>query len=421
MDGIQGSETAPKAPETPAVLADAQHEAADQGAELSEADRAILAYPELTLANGLELARWWNNKDRTGDYAERFEVMREYSPGNRSFGFFDVAPVGGRDIPVMGIVQEMFYDRQRPGTGELIEEQIQEFVLHYFMRISHQRQAEAATDPKDFERRVGFGYQQLYYKKHGSGVIGKFPESQQATIVDLRELGPVYDWIVLKVNIFDFNLSFSPFGVDGMRFQLPLKESTYLVIGPSFVTNQEKPEPGVRARYGFGYAFVPYAPAPGMIAYGPGHFAAAIQTVDFSISDTGETTVRAAFVVNRPDKIVTVDIAPLDWGFRIANLLTLSMASKVMKPAQVIADRLPLRITGLDPISGFIWLANTVTGGMAERDLGISKSTLEKRMLVQHFNQHYEMLVNSLLVWRRIPDWTDHDHLPDDCRLGTAL
>ena len=41
-------------------------------------------------------------------------------------------------------------------------------------------------------------------------------------------------------------------------------------------------------------------------------------------------------------------------------------------------------------------------------------------MLVQHFHQHYEMLVNSMLVWRRVPDWTDHDNLPPECQ-GTVL
>jgi hypothetical protein len=214
-------------------------------------------------------------------------------------------------------------------------------------------------------------------------------------------------------------LSFSPFGSEAVQFRVPLKESTYLVLGPPFVSNKENPEPGVRAQYGFGYAFVPYAPDPGMIAYGPGHFAAAIQTVDFRVMDSGEVRVRAAFVVNRPDKIAKVDIAPLDWGVRLADIMTFNMASKVMKPVQAMANRLPLRIEGLDPIAAYIWLANTMTGGMAARDFGISKLSLEKRMLVQHFVQHYEMLINSLLVWRAIPDWTDHEHMPPNCRQGT--
>jgi hypothetical protein len=97
------------------------------------------------------------------------------------------------------------------------------------------------------------------------------------------------------------------------------------------------------------------------------------------------------------------------------------MASRLMAPMKTFAERLPLRITGVDPITAYIWMANTMTGGIAGRQYGISKEVLEKRMLVQHFMQHYEMLINSLLVWRTVPDWTDRDRLPDYCRTGVTL
>lgn len=406
-------------------------------AAITAVDRTILAYAERTLADGMELARWWEAKDRVGDYAERFDVVREYNQSDRSFGFFDTATIAGASLPVMGIVQEMFYDRQKMATGETIRAQLKEFVLRYFMRVSHYRQPEAVPAgkrapqsflqramswlPDEEERRVGFGYQQLYYRLRESGRIGKFTAEEQGAIVDLREIGSVYDWILLKVDIFDFNLSFAPFGPSAMKVQLPLKESTYLVLGPPFVKDNDDPEPGVLGQYGFGYAFVPYAPEPGMIAYGPGHFAAAIQTVDFKVMEDGEIRVRAAFVVNRPNKIANLDVDPLEWGFQLADLMTFRMASRLMSPMKSVAGRLPLRVNGVDPISAYIWMANTLTGGIAEKRFGISKSVLEKRMLVQHFMQHYEMLINSLLVWRTVADWTDHDRLPDYCREGVNV
>jgi hypothetical protein len=426
-----GAGTPPPPPADTLVFVDAC------AAQITEVDRTILRYAERTLADGMELARWWETKDRVGDYAERFDVVREYNPSDRSFGFFDAAVIGGSSLPVMGIVQEMFYDRQKLATGATIRAQLQEFVLRYFMRVSHYRQPEAvpagkrATSsffqravswlPEEEERRVGFGYQQLYYKLRDSAKIGKFTKDEQNAIVDLREIGPVYDWIVLKVDIFDFNLSFAPFGGNALKLQLPLKESTYLVLGPPFLKNVDDPEPGVLGQYGFGYAFVPYAPEPGMIAYGPGHFAAAIQTVDFKLMTDGEIRVRAAFVVNRPSKIANIDVAPLEWGFDVADLMTFGMASRVMAPMKAMAGRLPLKITGIDPIAAYIWMANTMTGGLAGRQYGISKTVLEKRMLVQHFMQHYEMLINSLLVWRTVPDWTDGDRLPDYCRTGVTV
>jgi hypothetical protein len=396
----------------------------DNGRPITDTDRAILRYADRTLADGMELVRWWEEKDRANNYAERFDVVREFNASDRSFGFFDTAVIADAGLPVMGIVQEMFYDRQKVATGELIRDQMKEFVLKYFMRVSHLRQPEAvaAGDPVPLtmfqrmfswlpdagERRVGFGYQQLYYKLRDSGRIGKFAPEEQSTIVDLREIGTKYDWILLKVDIFDFNLSFAPFGSDALKVQMPLKEQTYLVLGPPFVTNEDDPEPDVLGRYGFGYAFVPYAPpeGPSVVAYGPGHFAAAIQTVDFTVMKNGEIRVRAAFVVNRPSKITNLDIDPIDWGFQLADRMTFGTASRVMSPMKALADRLPLRVSGVDPISTYIWLANTMTGGMASRRFGHSKTVLEKRMLVQHFMQHYEMLSSSLLVWRAIPDWT---------------
>ena len=192
--------------------------------------------------------------------------------------------------------------------------------------------------------------------------------------------------------------------------QVPLQESAYLVLGPPFVKHADNPEPGVLARYGFGYAFLPCAPeGPGVIAYGPGHFTAAIQTVEFTVRHDGEVRARAAFVVNRPDQIVSVDIAPVDWGFQLADLMTFGVASRVMSPMKAIADRLPLRVDGVDVISAFVRAANAMTGGLAASQLGISKPVLEKRMLLQHFMQHHAMLITSLLVWRTVPDWTDHD------------
>jgi len=101
--------------------------------------------------------------------------------------------------------------------------------------------------------------------------------------------------------------------------------------------------------------------------------------------------------------------------------MTFNMASRVMGPMRSMAQRLPLRVNGIDPIAAYIWMANTMTGGMAEQRFGISKTVLEKRMLVQHFMQHYEMLINSLLVWRTIPDWTAHDRLRDFCRTGMTV
>ena len=413
----------------------------ENGESMTEADRALLRYAERTMADGVELARWWEDKERVGDYAERVDVVHEFDAGNHNFSFFDTAVVNNAALPVMGMVQEMFYDRPKTAKGDLIRDQLKEFVLHYFMRVSHLRYPDIVPEggpatrwsiekmvswlPDESERQVGMGYQQLYYKLHESGKIGKFAKEQRPAIVDLREIGEVYDWILLKVDLFDFNVSFAPFGAEAPKLQMPLMESTYLMLGPPFVKNEDNPEPGVLGRYGFTYAFVPCAPpapseGPGAAAYRPGHFAAAIQTVDFTLRQDGEIRVLSAFVVSRPNKVTNVDIAPVDWGLQLADKLTFGVASRLMSPVKAVADRLPLRVNDIDPVAAYIWMANTMTGGLAARRLGISKSTLEKRVLVQHFTQHFEMLNSSLLAWRLVPDWTDRERLPAFCHEGVA-
>src|SRR5439155_9020526 len=131
------------------------------------------------------------------------------------------------------------------------------------------------------------------------------------------------------------------------------------------VRNQENCPPGVLAEYGYGYAFMPCVPegAPDFIAYGPGHFAGAFQSVRFTLTESGDIRVRAPFIVNRPVKVAKVDIDPLGWGFKIADMLTFNMASKVLSPVKQVTTKLPVRISDVDPISTYIALANFVSGG----------------------------------------------------------
>src|SRR5262249_27777523 len=95
-------------------------------ASITSEDRAILAHAESTLAEGTEVLRWWQEKDKTADYADRVDVVREYADSGSNFGFFDSVPIDGGGVRVMGIVQEMFYDRQKLAPGEAIQAQMKE-------------------------------------------------------------------------------------------------------------------------------------------------------------------------------------------------------------------------------------------------------------------------------------------------------
>ena len=45
---------------------------------------------------------------------------------------------------------------------------------------------------------------------------------------------------------------------------------------------------------------------------------------------------------------------------------------------------------------------------------------IEKDFLVTHFMQHYQMIVGSLLTWRRVPDWLDSSALPETATTGVG-
>ncbi|MEM7352154.1 MAG: LamG domain-containing protein, partial [Acidobacteriota bacterium] len=230
---------------------------------LSEDDRSLIDKVEVALEDGLELFHWWQKTQREGSYAERFKILDPLARSKARFGFLDQATVAGRSVPVMGTVQELLYARPQmpPAVGdegkaehaEYMRAQIQEFMLRYFMRVAnhHSPQFDPAkslkTPPKwlrPFSWAVGgpadrrdWGYKQVYYKRT-DGETGKFSESEQRTIVDVRELGESYEWIVLEVKLFDFALTFPPFTDHLPTMSVPARSTVHVVMSRDFVMDQ---------------------------------------------------------------------------------------------------------------------------------------------------------------------------------------
>src|SRR5262249_36639125 len=134
--------------------------------------------------------------------------------------------------------------------------------------------------PKPSEERVGFGFSQLFYKKIGSDSIDPFPTYDQYAIIDQRDLGRIFEWLALRVRIFDFAFTAKPFGQRGPQLVFGLNEESHLVAHQEFMRHRERPPKGegnfpVLADYGIGYSFVK-SPTQNLFAYGPGEFDAAI-------------------------------------------------------------------------------------------------------------------------------------------------
>lgn len=396
-------------------------------------DPAVIERAEVYLARGLALKRWWDQGGVDAPPTRKFLLTRSFNEPAESFGFFGEAPVEGRGMPVMGNFQALLYDRPKsPQTdqeraAQWMRDQLREFVLHYFMRISSFALPEDVTDQgrsapplflrpfslcsDDAVQRRGFGFSQLYYKRQDTGEIGAFPEEQRSAIVDLRRIGTDFEWIILYVDLFGFEITYMPFGSQGPRLTQPLPEGSYLIVSRDLVLRRDDPEPGVLGRYGFGYAFI-RDPRPGLLAYGPGEFDAAFETIDFSVLTDGLVRLDMTFVVNRPENILSPALNPLQWGVQMADWMSLGLASRIL-PGSGAA--------GGDPIFTFMALANLMTGGLAARELCLSRTQLEKSFLVTHFMQHYTMATGSLMTWRQIPDWlAPEDQLPRWVVTGTT-
>jgi|SRR5579864_66431 len=398
-----------------------------------ETDAQVLPHVQEYLSRGLDLLHWWRGVESKGGPENRFPLERSFNRPNRSFGFYGEAPVSGSIMPVMGNVQEMFYDQVRSPAAlvrdstEWIWMQIREFAMKYFMRVSSFREPEAHVDsanpipPPALARlswcaepeeggRKGFGFRQIFYKPAGSGITQAFPSFDQFAIVDQRELGKKFDWIVLKVRIFDFNVAARLFGPNGPEIVFGANEESYLVAHQEFVNYKEHHIPGVFGDYGIGYAFIK-SPRPGPFGYGPGEFDAAIELINFRVYETGYVTVRMVFIANRPTQIANLTVDPVNWGLSLVDTLSFGLASPLIAPARDLLNQLPLRFH-VDPVSAYVSGANLISGGAAARTLCISIQQLEKFFLLQHFKQHYQTVVGSLLTWRQIPDWLDQKNLP---------
>jgi len=407
---------------------------------LTADDLAVIADVERALEAGLRLKTWWQEKEPAANYAESFEPVRTFNKADRVTGFFDAVPVDGKDLPIMGLVQEMQFDEPKQGGAEKIRNEFREFILHYFLRVSSFRKPEPFI-PKDQETkssvrrelqplsfcpepvdaRSGFGYLQLYYKLRGSGVVGKFPRHLQPRIVDLRQIGDRYDWIVLQVDIFNFDFLYTPFADSLFSMVFPLKEETYIVISPEFVVNRDNPAPELLGQYGVGYALLKPAPRKTIFAYGPGHFSAGFQLIDFQVRNDGQTRARLVFISNRPTQVLSIDLDPVAMSFWFADLMSFGLASRFFAPVKSILGEFSPRISNFDPVTAYITIGNILSGGMAADQLCASLRALEKNpMLITHFMEHYQLIVGALMTWRHVQSWLDPAHIPEAVKEGTS-
>ena len=197
----------------------------------------------------------------------------------------------------------------------------------------------------------GFGYAQVYYKLRDSGQIGKFPAEERFAIVDVRELVQKYEWVVLRIRIFDFRIPL--FDRSGQELPPDRHPTALPSSGPSssrdFILNAERPEPGVLGALRLRLRRARGPDERGTLAYGPGHFDAGFQLFNFRVLDSGEARVKLVFVVNRPERILNLSFNPIAWAFALADLGSFGLTSRLLAPVQSMLSQLPCMGRGPRP------------------------------------------------------------------------
>lgn len=400
-------------------------------------ERNILANVDICLAKGVRIMNWWQQAEATGSITDSFQLTHVANRPEQSESFFAEVPFPSWTLPVMGDIPLVYYDRPK-GGWDLRDwtANVREFALRYFMRISDFELPRTIVNDggpnpsfpfdlfswcfRGYVTREGFGFEQLYYKLRGTGEIGRFPEAQRFAIIDQRDLLSRYEWVVARVKIFNFVLSF-PTNPDLPRLAVPLgNEAQYIIYSADFLVDQTDPLPGIRGRFQFGYAMLKPRHDDSILVYGPGQFDAGFQLFTFTVLEDGTVWVRMPFVVNRPTQILSISLDPLDWALRATDVLTCGLARPLLEPLHEALDDLPGRPGGFDPVFASVDLANLFTLGQASRQLCISKDQLEKFFLVFHFDQYYTMITGSLLTWRQIGNWQDPASIPDWVKTGRS-
>ena len=380
----------------------------------------------------LELYAWWQHAEATGSFSESFVLIPNDSGLGGVWGFFGEAPIGGQKMPVMGVVQEIFYDHpklprgHRQNTAQWVCDQIREFVLHYYLRIEKQVIPQSYPELEHpglpsfvpdlgwcppLQALEGFGNRQLCYKLR-DGVIGGFPEEQQSAIVDLREIGPVYDWVVMETRIFDFSWTWTlgDSAAEWPTVAVPFPQTLKLALVPQLIENQDHPAPGVLGTYGTGVAFLK-TPGWSFMAYGPDKIQPAFEQVKFTVFEDGRIRVRIPWVTNQPSRIFNVPLNPLWWGARLANIASGGLAQRLagLLPA---ALRRSVDVPSFDPVMTFIDVANPLTLDWAGDALCISRLQLDKEMLFLHSIENLRTVLSTLPVWKEVRDWLNPAEIP---------
>lgn len=441
-------------PRTPCALID------EESADLDDRDHRRLARVEYSLTRALALRDWWAarypawktefNGDRLAEVVEAkkfencFPVGRTYPAGRdteANFGFFDQAPIDGRDRPVMGLALQTLFDEPRDyfaraDRAKLLDHwrrDLRAFTLDYLIRLTGFHDTTPWVDPnrrpiepwarpfsmcpEDEDRRSGFGFSQLYYKRKG-GSVGKFRDVDR-TRIDLHTLGHKFEWIVVGIRIHDLYLRHPAIA----WANLAIRDEALAILHPHFLVDVNQPNhKGVHGRYGFGYAVLEDPPeeGPPLVFNRP---AFGFQQHEFVMLDRGRVLARIEMVTEKLNRLLAVN--PMGWAKTIAERGSLGLWSPAADVTRRVFDMaMPGALRpftdfvgattaggGLDPITPWLSLFGNLPMNVAA-DLCISRDAIIQSLLADLLRSELSTILGSRGMWRAVPDWADARSIP---------
>lgn len=426
-------------------------------APLTSEDFRRLSAVELSLSRGLAIKAWWDRKNEglptphhdeyeqsllaRSRFDDSFPLMRfsQSWPHDISYGFSDRIEQDGLDLGVIGCFQQFFYDqptlrlqevlsRVKGVSSEVIDranvqalknwcDNVREFVLGTFIKATslvrpypddNGKRSPLASYLKRFNwcpegegTRTGMRHSQLYYKRLGTGCVGKFWPVQYRGI-NLRDIGAKYAWIVIEDEVSGYDLEFR-LDNETPYVGVPVMEKQFGVISPELVLD-EMPSEGLMGRFGFGYALLEQSDTGNSDDLRP-PYDIGLQQTEFLLEENGEILVQNYLIAERPQRVSLLKLNPAGQGLSALDRMSLGMFSSALKPFAEVVGKLPL-VGQFDPILTYVDLANAVTGGFAGKELCIGNELLERRILYNHYLKQFEMVIGTRGIWRNCRDWT---------------
>jgi hypothetical protein len=380
---------------------------------------------EAALSQAEDLKKWWAEVEAGNAALERFELFPAYPGMEPTIGFFGEALVQGQTIPVMGDVGDYFFDQPRVPDSEQKQaaqwmvEQVEEFALHYWMRVQAWALPQSYPEldqlqaPRYFQgfswcfpanpELSGMGNLQRYFKLRAGDVVGEFPASDRAAIIDLRKLQTTFAWITVDRRLFDFDITVGS-GNGRLSLALPIGTTMHLVLNQNLIVNQPKPNAGILAEFGVGFGLI-RDPVEGVIAFGLDSVQPGLELQFLRVRDSGEVRLRTVTILARPKNLLNLSINPLDWGLQIADLATPVAARWFTKPAEKALKRLSR--PGFGPLLASFSLLNPLIPKKGGSPLFGLKEHFEKEMLAKDALGLRQALLGTRMTWLQVTDWVN--------------